>query len=462
MSATTLSLRLPVNMTEDEFLSVVKLWIDNSPFYKELSALLKDGITNKTSVTVKETSLEVTKKNTKNDSWIAVKHINRYLEQEWETNLLFREGTDREVVIHITCLGDISHTTSFPYQRLEIIRWFSVTKDFVLYDEIFNGSNHVYAEEKDKDFLVSVINGDTVPVLPVVYVTKFFGSSGYAVDMNALAKRLAGIAYVVCEPDEAYTDSLNNRVKDARHTLPKNGAVGVYFGGNKIIYPKNKFSSVDGYVMQYVLQAVTSHTNKNYMTPFKFNRDVIAEHEALLDEYNAENLSLEEKLKEAETKISALILKNKILEDTVASLKMNVSLSGEQSMLKKSDTSEFFEGEQHDAVLTALEIALRSIGEDTRLCEVITSILACNNKENHGIVIFNEVKKLFSNGQNLNRTEMSRLEDLGFAVVGENTHKKLVFKGNEKYMFPLASTGSDNRRGGLNFAGEITRKLSVY
>lgn len=464
MNATTLSLRLPVNpsMTEDDFLSIIKLWIDGSPYYEKLAGLLKDGIKTNTKETISGTTIEVITKKTTEDRWIAVKHNNHYLEQEWETYVMFHGTEEKEVLIHISCLGDISHTTSFPYQRLEIIRTFAKAGEMVLHENVFSGTNYKIASEEDKDFLIRVMNGEIIPVLPVVYVTKFFGSCGYAVDLDTLAKRLEGIAYVICEPDEAYSDYIRNRVYDGRHNLPKNGAVGVYFGGNKIIYPRNGFSAVDGYVMQYVLQAVTSHTNKNYTTPAKFNRDIIAEHEALIDEYSVENMSLEEKLKEAEEKVAQLTVKNKILTETNESLKTTLAATGGQGMVNKSDLEEFFEGEQHDAVLKALEMALKSMGTDTRLYEIVRSVLDCNKPQYHGIVIYDEVKKLFSAGMNLNKADMAKLEDLGFDVVGENVHKKLVFKGNEKYMFPLASTGSDSKRGGLNFASDVVRKLTVY
>jgi len=449
-------------MTQGAFLSIVKSWIDDSQFYGPLSELIKGGLTTKTNESTKDSSIEVIRKVTGEDEWVAVKHTNKYLEQEWETFVIFHGVEEKEVVIHISCFGDISHTTSFPYQRLEIIRTFARATESVSFDEIYRGAEFKYAEEGDKQFLIDVVNGDVTPSLPVIYVTKFFGSAGYAVDLNTLAKRLEGIACVVCEPDDAYTHSLNNKVKDARHQLPKNGAVGVYYGGNKVIYPNNRFSSIDGYVMQYVLQVVTSHTNKNYTTPAKFNRDMLAEHEALLDEYSVENMTLEEKLKEAEEKIASLTVKNQILTETNESLRAALSSSGVQQLIQKSELEEFFDDEQHDAVISALEVALRSIGEDTRLYEIIKSLLEANKYTGHGTVIFSEFKKLFANGANLNKSEMARLEDLGFSVVGDNTHKKLVFKNNEKYLFPLASTGSDNKRGGLNFAGDVLHKLSIY
>ncbi|MEE1504556.1 MAG: hypothetical protein UGF89_09980 [Acutalibacteraceae bacterium] len=457
-------------MTEKEFLSIVNFWIYNSPHYTELAKNLKaTGLNPNTKLSVENSSIEVIKKVSEDEEWMAIKHNNLYLEQEWETYIIFHRAdihtasTTSEVVINITCLGDISHTTSFPFQRLEVIRVFAgATQHKVLFDPIFSGSDYKVAEEKDKDFLLDVINGKVHPVLPVVYVTKFRDSAGYAVDMNTLAKRLEGIAYVVCEPDDGYSDYLNNRVEDTRRKLHGSGAVNIYFGGSKVIFPSNKFSSVDGFVMQYVLQAVTSYTNKTYVTPVKFNREILAEHEALLDEYSIENISLEEKLKEAEAQIASLTAKNKSLTELNEQLKASIASTGKQQILDKTELVEFYEAEQYDAVVNALNIALKSMGENTRHYEIIKNILDSNKPRNHGIVIFEEVKKLFSSGVNLNKADMARLEALGFEIVGENNHRKLIFKGNDKYMFPMAITGSDNKRGGLNFASDIIRNLTIY
>ena len=55
---------------------------------------------------------------------------------------------------------------------------------------------------------------------------------------------------------------------------------------------------------------------------------------------------------------------------------------------------------------------------------------------------------------------IAELKKIGFEVVSESPHYKLVYK-NSKYWFTVSKTPSD-KRGGKNLASDITRRLSVY
>ena len=52
-------------------------------------------------------------------------------------------------------------------------------------------------------------------------------------------------------------------------------------------------------------------------------------------------------------------------------------------------------------------------------------------------------------------------KELGFEVVSEKNHYKIVFKGDEKYWFPISKTPSDGRSG-RNLASDIIKRLSIY
>ncbi len=52
----------------------------------------------------------------------------------------------------------------------------------------------------------------------------------------------------------------------------------------------------------------------------------------------------------------------------------------------------------------------------------------------------------------------SALQELGFQVDQSGKHIKIVFQGDDRYTFTMASTGSDYR-GGLNNASDISRLL---
>ena len=133
-------------------------------------------------------------------------------------------------------------------------------------------------------------------------------------------------------------------------------------------------------------------------------------------------------------------------------------------MLFRSASSipEFFEGEQHDLVVSILQKALSNCGtKDTRQKELLTDLLAHNHIIGKGKELFEVVKSIFADGEDLSAKELAELKRVGFEITSENTHYKLVYKGS-KYWFSLAKTTSDKTRSGKNLTSDITKTLSVY
>lgn len=73
---------------------------------------------------------------------------------------------------------------------------------------------------------------------------------------------------------------------------------------------------------------------------------------------------------------------------------------------------------------------------------------------------FETIKKIFSNGGGISPQNIAELKGIGFEIVSEKSHYKIVYK-NGKYWFAISKTPSD-KRGGKNLASDIVRRLSVY
>ena len=130
-------------------------------------------------------------------------------------------------------------------------------------------------------------------------------------------------------------------------------------------------------------------------------------------------------------------------------------------LLKKANISEFYEGEQHDLVVTILQKALCTSGtEETRRHELLSALLKENAIIGNGEETFEVIKKIFSDGEEMSPQNITELKRIGIEVVSEKNHYKLVYK-NSKYWFTVSKTPSD-KRGGKNLASDITRRLSVY
>lgn len=182
----------------------------------------------------------------------------------------------------------------------------------------------------------------------------------------------------------------------------------------------------------------------------------------LLNEFFDENETLEDRLKKAKDRIAELTSENLHLKMKHENLQKKMEYNNALvPLLKKANISEFYEGEQHDLVVTILQKALCTSGtEETRRHELLSALLKENAIIGNGEETFEVIKKIFSDGEEMSPQNITELKRIGIEVVSEKNHYKLVYK-NSKYWFTVSKTPSD-KRGGKNLASDITRRLSVY
>ena len=130
-------------------------------------------------------------------------------------------------------------------------------------------------------------------------------------------------------------------------------------------------------------------------------------------------------------------------------------------MLKKSKAQEFFDGEQHDLVVSILTKALRDCDSANRDFELLSDILNENPIVGNGKGTLEKIKKIFSTTDGLKENDFSKLKEIGFEFISDQNHYKIRYKNNEKYQFTIYKTPSDYR-GGKNMASDIIKKISVY
>ena len=186
------------------------------------------------------------------------------------------------------------------------------------------------------------------------------------------------------------------------------------------------------------------------------------ENNEMLDEALNENGSLAEQLSEAKEKIRRLIKENSGLNAQKDALKKALCNATERRLIEQADIPEFFDGEQYDLIVSALKKARAFYGEDSRAYELLNGILANNEIIGNGDHMEEIVKKVLSSGENPTERDFVALKAVGFEVVSDNNHYKLVYKGNAKYTFSLFKTASDRQRGGKNNVSDILKRLSVY
>ena len=127
--------------------------------------------------------------------------------------------------------------------------------------------------------------------------------------------------------------------------------------------------------------------------------------------------------------------------------------------LLNSEAIDYYPGEQHDFVLSILEQAKERCPSDSRPRDIIESILSVNSYVGRGKEIADEVTRIFKTGTPTSEAYISALEALGFRYITSKKHPKLRYQ--DKYIFVLSSTPSDNLRDGKNKLAEINKCIAI-
>ncbi len=311
-----------------------------------------------------------------------------------------------------------------------------------------------------KGILADAANGKYNLPMPLVFATKIFDSAGYEIDIDSLSRRLAGMAYIVAESEDGYARSLKEKTNGSN---PYNGHVAIYYQGrgkSKNLTPRSAlgWGALDKMILNEVAQYVTAQVDAEAPTWKELHvermTDEVKVKSELLDEFDAENESLEERLKKAQQKIQTQQARIEMLE-------LGQRNGGGDGLLNVIDKKEFYDYEQYDLIMTILTNALQNYASDTRAHELLSAIIEANPIKGYGRDIFERIKQIFAKGEGIGTKEFAELKELGFEVVSEKNHYKIVFKGDERYWFPISKTPSD-ARSGKNLASDIVKKLSIY
>ena len=73
--------------------------------------------------------------------------------------------------------------------------------------------------------------------------------------------------------------------------------------------------------------------------------------------------------------------------------------------------------------------------------------------------LFIEIKHILKGYTKVDESLKRNLKQFGFVITKDGGHYKLTYKGDPRYMFTIASSGSDSRHGGGNLASQINKNL---
>ncbi|WP_148057956.1 hypothetical protein [Lelliottia amnigena] len=315
--------------------------------------------------------------------------------------------------------------------------------------------------EESLKYVTSFINAETTNRLPVVYVSAkyFYKEHAHIIIPSRLARKLAGMAHVVIEPESNIFSHKLKHLVSSKNAY--GGALGIYWpnGQGINIYKREEMSAqeLENLISEEIIKAITS------LTPLKRNGWVEINNaktrkaiQAIKEEgktsvelislYEDENASLQEEVKDLGSKIQYLESRIRLLTEKAVvqgDLKINVGVE-----------DDLFPDEIMEIILTVLKKSLSNMHVKSRFHDVITSVVNAN--ESNGLIESRDkdLKQALVGYRSMTPKLQSVLEQAGFSINDDGKHLKLTYHDDPRYTYVLPKTGSD-RRGSLNAYSDI-------
>lgn len=185
---------------------------------------------------------------------------------------------------------------------------------------------------------------------------------------------------------------------------------------------------------------------RNELQKEKENREAdMREYLALEREYEKEINSLRINLANAKGKIISQSI-------TLESYKNKIGVP----IIVEGKEKDLYKGEQKDFILQLIRNAMNDKDKYTRSYEICKSLLSANNETGTRQYIKNESSKIFRNYSGFNATVISKLEDLGFRIISEKGHYKLILGNDDRHSVSISHSPSDIKSG-LNIISDINK-----
>lgn len=119
---------------------------------------------------------------------------------------------------------------------------------------------------------------------------------------------------------------------------------------------------------------------------------------------------------------------------------------------------DLYDHEKRDFVLEILEQYSSNLLENSRRQHILQDILDTNRPTKRRDEIAVELRRLFWDYRSMKAEIRNSLSALGFELIEDGTHYKIIFQQDSRYQITFSKTSSD-RRAGRNIVSEIRRRL---
>ena len=324
----------------------------------------------------------------------------------------------------------------------------------------------LYINKENRFLMEDIYNNKKVYSLPIVYVSKLFQRNektqeNYALDVQELARDLAGCAHVLVEEaDIASILKMNTEGKNAY-----NGAVDIFYEDDTFRYKCREEESINKFrfVISHAVYSRISMRNIDEecsLSALRINKakKIIqnSDYEKMILKLENERLeskvkeaddlieSVSEELKQKDRDINSLQNKNRALQDS-----LERKNEGKNNVVFLEHTEkDYYEEEIKCTVLKCLNKYIGNTGEEgkrKRQYHILKDIIESNNISDEGAKIKETLMSVLRKNR-LNKEDINKLKEIGFEQQ-KGSHDKYVFSGDDRYIITVSKTPSDFREG---------------
>ena len=282
---------------------------------------------------------------------------------------------------------------------------------------------------------------------------------------------MRGVAHTLVEED---TD-VSKVLKESCHGMNSHhGSIGIYYPGSSALYKiitTGRYEKHEEILLERVVNMVCRYMNQqardkmmtwegvqNELLKLRYvsatEKKAKAENE-VSEVYENFSDELEEKeriIKELNNRVIALQAENQ-------GLRAKYEQVTEIPLIYYGVEDELYEGEIKDQILEMLHNQMSQVKKKTRKEHILQNILECNEITGAVDKKRKDIKRILKGYTKVGDSLKCDLKAYGFAIEKEGRHYKLIYKGDSRYLFTMAASGSDSQHGGGNLSAEIIRDM---
>lgn len=452
--------------TTDDLLECARAWIAGSPHSELAQELGNSSLRDGTSLSTKKESIQAAAYQDSDRETAGVRYEKREDgEIRWVTDVI---GSKSRGAFFVAV--QLSVDSELPVERLDQGKRPYILKSLMerigggLDGDLIVSDAPILLKEEDLSFAADIICARATYAMPVVYVSADNTDKPF-IDIQQTAKWLSGMAHVIVEPSRSFSFKLMREVYSEN---AYGGAVGIYWPdgvGKWLFLPTGNYSDpkeMQIAVSRKVRASLLSQRTRRECT-WSNLQELIARRRLqelkdsgssdineYIEQFDVEMSSKDEEIQRLEAELSRARYTRQ--------LPNGVPDSGNNSLALISKETDFHQGERLDMVTDALKAAADAAELHGRRRDVLQDLIEQNSRSGERDQILERLKQILRQYDSMTAAVRAELESIGFSIMDDGKHYKLIYRNDSRYPFILPKTGSD-WRGGLNAFSDLKRRV---